>query len=214
MPTGDGSGDFGRLAARSGAEVLVAQPVGVALQREDFGVVDEAVDHRHGDYLISEDLAPARERLVRGDDHAGALVAGGYQAEHEVGGFRVERYVAYLVDDEHRDERQAARLGVEAVLALGLGEPGHPLGGTRKGDPVAGEAGPDRDRDRKMRLARAGWAQRHDVLLRVQEVELAEVLDHLLLDRALEAEVELLERLARREAGSLDARLAAVGLAR
>jgi hypothetical protein len=39
----------------------------------------------------------------------------------------------------------------------------------------------------------------------VQEVEPAEVLDHLLSDRALEAEVELLERLAGREAGRLDA---------
>jgi hypothetical protein len=48
----------------------------------------------------------------------------------------------------------------------------------------------------------------------VQEVELAEVLDHGLLDRALEAEVELLERLAGREAGRLDPRLAAVRLAR
>jgi hypothetical protein len=47
----------------------------------------------------------------------------------------------------------------------------------------------------------------------VQEVELAEVLDHLAADRALEGEVELLERLAGREAGRLDARLAAVRLA-
>jgi hypothetical protein len=48
----------------------------------------------------------------------------------------------------------------------------------------------------------------------VQEVELAEVLDHLLLDRALEGEVELLEGLAGGEARGLDAALAAVRLAR
>jgi hypothetical protein len=48
----------------------------------------------------------------------------------------------------------------------------------------------------------------------VQEVELSEVLDHLPFDRALEGEVELLERLAGREAGRLDPALAAVGLAR
>jgi len=48
----------------------------------------------------------------------------------------------------------------------------------------------------------------------VQEVELAQMLDHLLPDRALEGEVELLERLAGREAGGLDPRLAAVALAR
>ena len=44
---------------------------------------------------------------------------------------------------------------------------------------------------------RTGRAQEDDVLARVQEVELAEVLDDLALDRALEGEVELFERLAR-----------------
>jgi hypothetical protein len=48
----------------------------------------------------------------------------------------------------------------------------------------------------------------------VEEVELTEMFDHGLLDGALEGEVELLERLAGREAGGLDARFAAVGLAR
>jgi hypothetical protein len=42
------------------------------------------------------------------------------------------------------------------------------------------------------------------VLAAMKEVELAEVLDDLLLDRALEGEVELLERLACREPGCLD----------
>jgi hypothetical protein len=59
-----------------------------------------------------------------------------------------------------------------------------------------------------------GRAEQDDVLPGVQEVELTEVLDHLAADRALEGEVELLERLAGGEAGGLDARLAAVGLAR
>ena len=48
----------------------------------------------------------------------------------------------------------------------------------------------------------------------MQEVELAEVLDDRLLDTALEGEVELLQRLAGREAGGLDAALAAVAVAR
>jgi hypothetical protein len=47
----------------------------------------------------------------------------------------------------------------------------------------------------------------------VQEVELTEVLDHRLLHAALEGEVELLKRLARREPGLTDPRLAAVALA-
>jgi len=66
----------------------------------------------------------------------------------------------------------------------------------------------------KCGLAGAGRAQEDHVLARVQEVELAEVLDDCLLDRALEGEVELLERLAGGEAGGLDAALAAVTVTR
>ena len=65
-----------------------------------------------------------------------------------------------------------------------------------------------------MRLAGAGRAEQDHVLARVQEVELAEVLDDGLLHAALEGEVELLQRLAGGEAGGLDAALAAVAVAR
>ena len=51
------------------------------------------------------------------------------------------------------------------------------------------------------------------VLARVEEVELAEVLDHGLLDAALEGEVKLLQRFAGGEPRGLDPTLAAVALA-
>ena len=144
----------------------------------------------------------------------GALVAGGDQAEHQVGGLGVERDVAHFVDHEQRDEAEPAQLGLEAALALGIAEAGDPFGGGGEGDALAGQAGPDRDGDREVGLAGPGRAEQHDVVAGVQEVELAEVLDHLALDRALEGEVELLERLAGGKAGRLDAGLAAVALAR
>jgi hypothetical protein len=99
-------------------------------------------------------------------------------------------------------------------LALGLAEPRDPLCGGREGDALAGQAGPHPERDREVGLAGAGRAEQDHVLARVQEVELPQVLDHLALDRALEGEVELLERLSGGEARGLDARLAAMGLAR
>jgi hypothetical protein len=97
---------------------------------------------------------------------------------------------------------------------FGLGEAGDPVGGGRELHALSGEAGADRDGDRQVCLAGAGRSEQDHVLFGVQEVELAEVLDDGLLDRALEGEVELLQRLAGGEAGGLDAALAAVALAR
>src|SRR4051794_41938650 len=91
--------------------------------------------------VSSRKFPPRRERLVAGDDQRGALVAGGDEAEHQVGGLGVERDVADLVDDEQRDERQAAQLGVEAVVALGLREAGGPPGGRRPPHGASGDAG-------------------------------------------------------------------------
>ena len=98
-------------------------------------------------------------------------------------------------------------------MALGVGEQRDPLGGGFEDHALAGEAGADRQRDREVRLAGPGRAEQDHVFLAVQEVELAEVLDHLLLDRALEGEVELLERLAGGEPRGADPGLAAVRLA-
>ena len=76
------SGGFGLAGGWAAAEVAVAEPVAVALEREDLGVVDEPVDHRGGDDLVAEDLAPAGEGLVAGDDQRGALVAGTETSEN------------------------------------------------------------------------------------------------------------------------------------
>jgi hypothetical protein len=58
-----------------------------------------------------------------------------------------------------------------------------------------------------------GRAEQHDVLAAVKEVQLAEVQDSVALERGLEGEVELLDRLARRKPRGLDAALAAVAVA-
>jgi hypothetical protein len=65
-----------------------------------------------------------------------------------------------------------------------------------------------------MGFAGAGRAQEDDVVFGGQEVELAEVEHERFLDRALEAEVELLECFAGGEAGLLDPALAAVRVPR
>jgi hypothetical protein len=58
---------------------------------DDFGVVDEAVDHGGGNDVIAELFAPPAKAFVGGDDQAGPFVARGHQLEEQVGGFGFER---------------------------------------------------------------------------------------------------------------------------
>jgi hypothetical protein len=126
---------------------------------------------------------------------------------------RVERDVSDLIADEQRVALEAPEFLVETALALGVGEQRDPLGRGAKQDTLPGEACSDGERGREVGLAGAGWAEEDHVLLAVEEVELAEMLDDLFFDRALEGEVELLQRLARGEPGGFDSLLAAGGVA-
>ena len=70
-------------------------------------------------------------------------------------------------------------------------------------DPAPALGRGDGQTDRQMCLADAGRAKEDDVLLALQEAELVKRVDLLPLDRGLEAEVEVRERLDRREDGSI-----------
>src|SRR3954447_635266 len=70
-PAGVGGKASRIRGVRSGgdaAEVAVFEPVAVAFEIENFGVLHEPVDHGGGDDLVAEHLAPAAEGLVAGDD--------------------------------------------------------------------------------------------------------------------------------------------------
>jgi hypothetical protein len=108
---------------------------------------------------------------------------------------------------------QAIELGVEAAVALGVGQQRDPFGGGAERDAVAGQAGADPQGDAQMGLAGAGRAEQDDVLAAGDEVELAEMQNGLAPQAALEGEVELLERFAGGEPRGLDPGLAAVAVA-
>src|SRR5215472_16389340 len=100
---------------RDAAEVVVLEPVAVAFEGDDVGVVDEAVDHGGGDGVVAEDFAPAAELLVAGDDQRCAFVAGADELEEQVRCLVFERDVADLV------HRPAAGNGPGGVIRLAAG---------------------------------------------------------------------------------------------
>ena len=94
-----------RVDERFRADVLghevgvLAQPVAGALDLDDDGMVEQAVEQRGGDDGIAEDLAPFGEAAVGGEDHRAAFVAGVDELEEQIAAAGHDRKVADLVDD-------------------------------------------------------------------------------------------------------------------
>ena len=123
------------------------EAVAVAVEVDDLGVVDEAVDHGADGDGVAEDLGPAAERLVAAEDEAGAFVATGDQGVEQRGGLWLERDVADLVADQQRDPAELVELGVEPARALGGVEALDPLVGGGERDAVSAAGGVDREGD-------------------------------------------------------------------
>ena len=68
----------------------VFQSVAGAFEGVDVGVVDDAVDHGGGDGLVAEDVSPAGEGQVAGQDQRGVFVAAGDELEEQVCGVLFE----------------------------------------------------------------------------------------------------------------------------
>ena len=63
------------------------QPVRVALDLDDDGMVQQAVKQGGGHDVITEDSSPVLEAAIGGKDGGALLVAGIDQLEEQVGGF-------------------------------------------------------------------------------------------------------------------------------
>lgn len=64
--------------------------------------MDETVDHRGGDNVVAEDLAPATEGHVRSDEQRGAFIPAGHELEEQVRGFGFEGDVTNQLPDSPR----------------------------------------------------------------------------------------------------------------
>src|ERR1019366_6509827 len=175
--------------------------------------MDEAAGQGGGDGVVAEDVAPAAECLVAGDDDAGGLVAGGDELEEQAGGLGLEGAVADLVDDEQGVAAQAGDFLLDAAGAVGGGEAAGPGGGGGEQDAVPGLAGFNAQAGGEHGLARAGRPEQHDAGPGGDEVECRQMQDMVAFHRPLVVQVEVLDGLAGGEPGGPDAVLRAVGAA-
>jgi len=87
-----------RILLVDGGVLGFAQPVALALDADDVGVVDDAVDERGGTGGVREDGRPVLEGEIGREDEALPFVAAADDLEEEVGVAVVEGEVADLVE--------------------------------------------------------------------------------------------------------------------
>src|SRR5207302_943003 len=128
-----GGGGLDRLD-ETGLE-LVLQPVGVAANVDGDRVMQDAVQDRGGDHPVAEDVAPAPEALIAGEDHRSPLVTATDELKEDIGASPVDREVADLIDDEQPRHGVALEPLVQAPherKARQLGPDGGVLATTRR----------------------------------------------------------------------------------
>ena len=166
-------------------------------------VMQDPVEDRAGDHPVAEDVAPAAEALVAGQNHRPALVAPADELEKQRRCLPVDRQIPDLVDDEKPRDREDLQLVVEAALAERLGERGQHRRGRREEHPVAVLDRLEPETHGQVRLPDPWRAEQHQVLPMFDEVAEAQLLDLLTVDRRLVGEVEAVEPLDEREPGQV-----------
>ncbi len=129
------------------------------------------------------------------------FVAAADDLEEVAGGFAGHREVAELIDDQQLRAVPEAHGRGPAALERGPAGAGDKVGGRCVVDAVAGLDRAVAEDGREHRLPDARRADQQDVRAVVDEPQRREVLDQAPIQRGLGGEVELLERLARRQLG-------------
>ncbi len=105
-----------------GAFLGLLEAVGFALDGDDLGVVDEAVDQGDDAGGVGEDLVPFGEGAVGGDQGAFGLVAAADQFEQQVGVAVGVGEIADLVDDQQVRGGVVAESAAQGGIAVEGGQ--------------------------------------------------------------------------------------------
>src|SRR3954464_11574340 len=107
---------------------MAAEAIAGALDADDDGMVEEAIQQRGGDDGVAEHLTPFGKAAVGGEDHGAALVAGVDQLKEQVPAAGDDGQVADLVDDKELRPAKKADALPQGALTLGLGQRADELG--------------------------------------------------------------------------------------
>ena len=195
----------GKLHTELGGFVDGFHPERLAIDKKRIAVMQEAVQDRGGHDIISEDLAPLLEGLVRCNDDGALLVALGDELEEELGCLASEREIAEFIDDEEVGTAQLIEESRQAARDLGSRQLGGELLGGVEQHPFACLGRLQTQGDRQVGLAHTGCADQEDVLGSRKKLQCCQFADQFLIDLGLKAEVKFFQALDLRESCQLDA---------
>ena len=126
-------------------------------------VMEQAVEDRGGEDVVTEDRAPLRDDLVGGDQQTAAFVPAGDELEKEMGAASFKRQIAELVDDQQLRLRIKHQAVAQLSVGFGFGQRHEEGRGAREEDRVAGFDDGASECDREMCFADTGRAEDQDV---------------------------------------------------
>ena len=182
-------------------------PVAAALELDDLGVVEEAIEHRAGGGGVAEQLPPVLDGTVGADHRRPRLVPPGEDLEEVLGGRRWQATHAEILDHDQADPGQSLDQLAAGPQGRGLGQVLDEVEGGAVMDGVAGVDRRQRQAQADMALADAGWPDEQDAGALGDEAAGGQVDDQRFGHLGVEAPVEVVEGLHLGQPRLLDAPL-------
>ena len=142
-----------------------------AIDLDDDGVMQQAVEQRGGDDGAAEDFTPFGKASVRGEDHRPFFIARIDQLEEQIATTGYDREVTDLVDDQQRWPAVEADPLAQRALPFGLGKRTDQVRKRDERDAFAGFDGFQTECAGKVALAGARRPQQVDDLAARDEVQ-------------------------------------------
>src|SRR3954453_6830095 len=171
------------------------QSVALPADVDGGGVMQQAIEDGCGDDRISEDRAPLAIALVRSQDDRASFVACTDELEEDSGPEIIQWQIAHLIDDEDLGSKIDTHAPIKPCFAIGAAEISDQIMRGHEVSAVAGLDGGLGQGHGKMRLPDSRRTEQDDVGSLMNEAQRTQLADLPFVDRGLEAEVELFERL-------------------
>ena len=145
---------------------FVFRSEGWAGNRDNVGVVDQAIDHGRSNHVIAKDAPPFFKRLTNGQDDGAMFVPPTDELEEEIGPPGIHGQIAELIEDQEVQSAEDSQAGAERMITVAAVNSSEEIGDGPKDHSLVRNARANADRDRKVRLPRTGGAEKQNMGLR------------------------------------------------